>query len=199
MKFLEILNSNPLQSGVVVLVREIDRWFTADMGAAKDSVQVAAAVREDVPAILEIYNDAVLTTTATYDYEPRSLDHRMAWYEDHVLKNLPVFVAVESGKTVGWSSLSRYHDRKGYRFTCENSIYIAPAHRGRGIGSLLLAPLIERAEKLGMHAIIAVIDASNEASVRLHAKFGFVQVGHFKQVGYKFDRWLDVIYMERIL
>jgi len=169
------------------------------MGAPKDAVRVRAAVREDVPEILEIYNDAVLTTTATYDYEPRSLDHRMAWYEDHVLNNLPVFVAAEDGRTVGWSSLSRYHDRKGYRFTCENSIYIAPTHRGRGIGSLLLAPLIERAEKLGMHAIIAVIDASNESSLRLHAKFGFVQVGYFKQVGYKFDRWLDVIYMERII
>ena len=169
------------------------------MGAAKESVKVRAAVREDVPSILQIYNDAVLTTTATYDYEPRSLDHRMAWFEDHVLKNLPVFVAVENGTTVGWSSLSGYHDRKGYRFTCENSIYIAPAHRGRGIGGLLLAPLIEGAGKLGMHAIIATIDASNAASVRLHAKFGFVQVGHFKEVGYKFDRWLDVVYMERIL
>ncbi len=169
------------------------------MGGSEVAVRVRAAVRKDVPDILEIYNDAVLTTTATYDYEPRSLVHRMDWYEDHIRNNLPVLAAFENNRMVGWSSLSRYHDRKGYRFTCENSIYVAPSHRGRGIGGLLLAPLIEQAEKLGMRAIIAAIDAGNEASIRLHAKFGFVQVGHFKQVGYKFDRWLDVIYMQRII
>ena len=79
---------------------------------------IRQATREDLPQILEIYNDAVLTTTASYDYEPRSLEHRIGWYEDHLRSNLPIFVAEQSGTIVGWSSLSRYHDRMGYRFTC---------------------------------------------------------------------------------
>jgi phosphinothricin acetyltransferase len=87
----------------------------------------------------------------------------------------------------------------GYRFTCENSVYVAADARNRGVGSLLLAPLIPAAEERGLHSIIAAIDAANDVSIRLHAKFGFEQVGHFKRVGYKFGRWLDVVYMERLL
>ena len=163
-------------------------------------MNVRPATREDLPAILEIYNDAVLTTTASYDYEPRTLEHRIAWFEDHARANYPVFVAVnEAGRVTGWSSLSRFHDRMGYRFTTENSVYVAPDQRGRGVGKLLLAPLIDAAKERGLHVILAVIDASNEASIRLHAGFGFERVGLFKQVGYKFDRWLDVAYMERIV
>ena len=164
-------------------------------------VSIRPAVRADCPGILAIYNDAVLTTTASYDYEPRSLEHRQHWFDDHAKTNFPILVAVETQPhgadlIVGWSALNRYHDRVGYRFTTENSIYIAASHRGRGIGSLLLAPLIPAAKERGLHAIIAVIDASNEASVKLHAKFGFEHVGLFKEVGFKFGRWLDVAYME---
>ena len=163
-------------------------------------MNVRPATREDLPAILEIYNDAVLTTTASYDYEPRTLDHRVVWFEDHARANYPVFVAVnEAGRVTGWSSLSRFHDRMGYRFTTENSIYVAADQRGRGVGKLLLAPLLDAAKERGLHAILAVIDASNDASIRLHAGFGFERVGLFKQVGYKFDRWLDVMYLERIV
>jgi L-amino acid N-acyltransferase len=163
-------------------------------------VKVRAAERRDIQAILDIYNDAVLTTTATYDYEPRTLQHRIHWFEDHEKAKLPVFVAEDhGGKIVGWSSLSRYHDRPGYRFTTENSIYVAAHARGRGVGKLLLEPLVESARQLGLRAIIAVIDATNEASVRLHARLGFVEVGRFKSVGFKFGRWLDVVYMELLL
>jgi phosphinothricin acetyltransferase len=161
---------------------------------------VRPATHADLPAILEIYNDAVLHTTASYDYEPRTLENRVAWFEDHQKSNYPVFVAVdEAGHAAGWSSLSRFHDRFGYRFTTENSVYVAADQRGKGIGKLLLAPLIESARTQGLHAIIAVIDAQNEASLRLHARFGFEKVGHFKQTGFKFGRWLDVVYMELIV
>jgi L-amino acid N-acyltransferase YncA len=163
-------------------------------------MKIRTATRADVPAILDIYNDAVLTTTATYDYEPRSLQHRIQWFDDHERIGFPIFVAEDDqGKIVGWSSLSRFHDRKGYQFTCENSIYVAAHARGRGVGKLLLEPLIERARKLGLRAIIALIDASNEASVRLHARCGFFEVGRFPKVGFKFGRWLDVVYMELLL
>jgi L-amino acid N-acyltransferase YncA len=163
-------------------------------------MNVRPATRADIPGILEIYNDAVLTTTATYDYEPRPLRHRVQWFEDHEKAKLPMFVAEDAdGKVVGWSSLSKYHDRMGYRFTVENSIYVAANARGRGVGKLLLAPLVESARELGLRAIIAVIDATNEVSVRLHAGFGFVEVGRFPKVGFKFGRWLDVVYMELLL
>jgi L-amino acid N-acyltransferase YncA len=163
-------------------------------------MNIRPATRADLPAILEIYNHAVLNTTASYDYEPRTLEHRTAWFEDHERTGLPVFVAVDNaGRVVGWSALNRYHDRMGYRYTTENSVYVAADQRGKGIGKLLLAPLIDSATRLGMRAIIAAIDASNDVSIRLHAAFGFEHVGRFKNVGYKFGRWLDVAYMEKLL
>jgi phosphinothricin acetyltransferase len=161
---------------------------------------IRPATRADLPGILEIYNDAVLNTTATYDYEPRTLEHRTQWFEEHQRDNYPVFVAQdEAGRIVGWSALNPFHARMGYRFTSENSVYVAADSRGRGIGRLLLAPLMDAGRARGLHAIIAVIDADNEASIRLHARFGFEKVGHFKQTGFKFNRWLDVVYMERLL
>ncbi len=163
-------------------------------------MQVRPATHADLPDILSIYNEAVLNTTASYDYEPRTLEHRVAWFEAHEKQRLPIFVAVNSeSRVAGWSSLSRYHDRKGYQFTVENSVYVAAPLRGQGIGKLLLPPLIESATALGLRAIIAAIDAENAASIRLHERFGFLEVGCFKQVGFKFGRWLDVVYMEKLL
>ncbi|MEW6304591.1 MAG: N-acetyltransferase family protein [Verrucomicrobiota bacterium] len=163
-------------------------------------MNVRPATREDIPAILDIYNEAVLNTTASYEYEPRQLEREVAWFEDHEANNYPVFVAVtDDGRVVGWSSLNRYHERKGYRFTTENSIYVAADSRGRGVGKSLIPPLIDAAKQRGLHAILAGIDSTNEPSIRLHAAFGFEKVAHFKQVGFKFGRWLDVIYMERLL
>lgn len=165
-----------------------------------NEVLVRPATANDLPAILAIYNDAVLTTTATYDLEPRTLEHRATWFEDHQRANLPVFVAgTADGEVIGWSALNRYHERFGYRFTVENSIYVAAAHRGRGVGRRLLAPLVEAAQERGLHVILAGIDAQNVASLRLHAAFGFEQVAHFREVGHKFGRWLDVIYLQRLL
>lgn len=163
-------------------------------------MQIRPAVEEDLPAILEIYNDAVLNTTASYDYEPQTLERRLEWFEEHVEQGLPIFAAVNpAGAVVGWSSLSRFRERKGYQFTVENSVYVAADHRGRGIGKQLLPPLLNRAAALGLKAVIAAIDAENAPSIRLHAAFGFERVGHFKQVGHKFGRWLDVVYMERLV
>jgi len=154
----------------------------------------------DLPGILEIYNEAVLNTTATYDYEPRTLEQRTVWYEDHVKSNYPIFVAQnDGGRIAGWSALNPFHARPGYRFTTENSVYVAADMRGRGVGRLLMPPLIDGARQRGLHAILGAIDATNEASIRLHASFGFEKVAYLKQVGFKFGRWLDVVYMELIL
>lgn len=164
-----------------------------------DQLEIRPAVYDDLPSVLEIYNDAVLHTTATYDYEPRTLDERVAWFGELTKLRYPIFVAVSSGRIVGWSALNRYRDRLGYQFTAENSVYVASDRRGLGIGRRLMPPLISGARARGLHAILAGIDAENEASIRLHAAFGFQQVARFKEVGYKFGRWLDVIYMELLV
>ena len=163
-------------------------------------VSVRPATPADLPAIHEIYNEAVRNTTATYDHKPRDFAYRERWFQDHEEARYPVFVATGPGEHVlGWSSLSQYHDRFGYRFTAENSVYVAAGQRGRGIGRMLLPPLIATARRRGLHVIIAAIDAQNEASVRLHASFGFQQVGLFREVGHKFGRWLDVLYMQLVV
>jgi len=160
-------------------------------------LRVRPAIRSDCPGILAIYNHAVLHTTASYDEQPRSLEHRLEWFDAHQRDNYPVFVVVTgSDEVVGWSALNRFHDRVGYRFTCDNSIYIDEAWRGRGLGHHLLVPLLHAASDRGLHSILAVVDSGNEASIRLHARHGFVQVGLFKEVGFKFGRWLDVVYMQ---
>lgn len=164
------------------------------------SILVRRALRDDVPAILEIYNDAVLHSTASAEYEPRSLESRYAWFDEHERDGYPIFCAVTSGgQVVGWSSLSRYKERIGYRYSTEDSIYVHPQWRNKGVGKLLMPPLIEAARAMGMHAILGGITADNHASVKLHARFGFVQVAHYKETIYKFGQWLDVIYMEKLL
>lgn len=162
--------------------------------------RVRPATRGDCPAILAIYNEAVLTTTATYDVAPQSLAERQAWFEAHESSGHAVFVAeTAAGEVAGWSSLNPHHHCRGYRFTAENSVYVAAAHRGRGVGALLLAPLIEAARARGLHVILAVVDAANAASLRLHEKFGFERAGCFREAGRKFGRWLDVLYLQRTL
>lgn len=167
-----------------------------------NSIIIRPAVRSDCQGILEIYNDAVLKTTASYDEEPRPLQHRLDWFDAHARDRMPVFVAEERlndrrPRIVGWSALNKYHDRAGYRFTAENSVYVAEELRGRGLGGRLLGPLIPAARECNLHVIIAVIDAANEASLRLHARFGFERAGLFREVGFKFGRWLDVAYLVR--
>lgn len=163
-------------------------------------MKVRSANQEDLPAILAIYNDAVLTHTCTADVEPRTLQERVAWYEDRIARDCPVFVAVdEDDQVVGWSSYGPHHPRPGYRFTVENSVYVAADRRGQGVGKLLLPPLIETARDKGLHTIVASIDGENEASIRLHAAFGFQHAGRLRQLVRKFDRWLDVVHMQLLL
>jgi phosphinothricin acetyltransferase len=163
------------------------------------SVNIRWAERQDVPGILEIYNEAVLNTTATADYEPQTLDKRLEWFDIRESGGYPILVAEERGRIVGWSSLSPYHSRPGYRFSAEISVYVAADWRGQGIGKLLLPPLLEAGIARGLHAIVASIDSENEASIRLHAAHGFDMKCRLNQLIYKFDRWLDVVYMEKIL
>jgi phosphinothricin acetyltransferase len=159
---------------------------------------IRPAAESDLKAINDIYNHYVLHSTCTYQEEPEPLKGRQHWLAHHGPKH-PATVAVENNEVVGWGSLSAYHARSAYRRTVENSVYVHHRHHRRGIGSLLLEDLIVRARRAGHRVIIAAIDADQPGSVGLHAKFKFKKVGHFKQVGHKFGRWLDVVYMELLL
>ena len=152
----------------------------------------------DVDAITSIYNDAVLTTTAAFDVEPRTVDDRRAWLTARGPRH-PVLVAEHGGRVVGWASLSPWLGRTAYAYTAEVSIYVEAASRGRQVGRLLLAGLVERARALGLHALLALVTEGNEASLRLHRSAGFVDVGVMREVGYKFGAWLDVRMLERLL
>jgi len=163
------------------------------------TLTVRPANRDDLLVILDIYNNAVLHTTASYDYEPASLDARLKWFDAKAQQNLPVFVADQGGRVSGWSSYGPFRAWPGYLYTVEHSVYVAPDQQGQGIGKLLLTPLIEHARAQGMHAMIAGIDADNAVSLRLHEGLGFIKVAHFKQVGWKFDRWLDLVFLELLL
>ena len=165
---------------------------------AQSASNIRPATEADLPAINEIYNDYVLHSTCTYQEEPSTPDERRAWFAAHDRLH-PVVVYEQDGKIVGWASLSRFHPRSAYRNTVENSVYVRPELHGHGIGSLLLAHTIGQARDLGHRTILALIDADQAASIAVHLKFGFQQVAHLRQVGFKFGRWLDVVYLQLLL
>ncbi len=160
---------------------------------------IREAIKEDLPQILEIYNDVILHTTAVYNYDPHTLEMRTEWWETKQQQGFPVFVAEENKNIAGFSSIGPFRSWQAYKYTVENSVYVKADCRGKGIGKQLITPLIESAKKLNMHAIVAGIDATNEVSLTLHRQFGFIEVAHFKEVGYKFNRWLDLKFLELIL
>ena len=162
-------------------------------------ILIREAVKEDLPQILSIYNDVILHTTAVYNYDPHTLAMRTEWFETKQQQGFPLFVAEEEGTVAGFSTIGLFRAWQAYKYTVENSVYVKDGCRGKGIAKRLMTPLIESAKKLGMHAIVAGIDATNEVSIALHKQFGFIEVAHFKEVGYKFNRWLDLKFLELIL
>ena len=159
-------------------------------------IVIRHATENDLPQILEIYNDIIKNTTAVYYYEPHTLEMRRQWFMEKQAKGFPIFVAEEDGQIQGMSTIGPFRIPTAYRFTVENTVHVAAHARGKGIGKLLLTPVIEAAKQMNMHAIIAGIDAGNEVSLRLHKRFGFEEVAHFKEVGFKFGMWLDLKFLE---
>src|SRR5262249_17752000 len=157
---------------------------------SKPAIRLATA--SDLEAINDIYNYYIPRSTCTYAEEPEPIESRRNWFEHHGSRH-PVTVAEIDRVVVGWGSLSAFRDRSAYRFTCEDSVYIRHDMHRKGIGAAILADLIERARQLGFKTIIAGADGEQDASIAIHEKFGFRKVAHFKNVGYKFDRWLDVV------
>ncbi|GAB4463731.1 MAG: GNAT family N-acetyltransferase [Armatimonadaceae bacterium] len=154
----------------------------------------------DTEAIREIYNWAVANTTATLDTEPRSLEAQHDWMARHDGNPYPLLVAThpEDGTVLGYACLSPYNPKPGYRTTAENSVYVHPDWHGLGIGSALLTALLAEADAREFVALIALITADNTASIRLHSRLGFETVGTLRQVGRKFNRWVDVTVLQRL-
>jgi L-amino acid N-acyltransferase YncA len=162
-------------------------------------IAIRKATENDLPQILDIYNDAILNTTAVYDYEPHTLEMRRLWFDTKRRQGFPVFVAEENNEVLGFSSIGPFRAWAGYKYSVENSIYVKDGQRGKGIGKLLMQPLIDAAKEMKLHTIIAGIDADNKLSIDFHKQFGFVEAGHLKQIGWKFERWLDLVFMQLIL
>ena len=156
------------------------------------------ATEADLPAINAIYNVYVRTSTTTYQEVEDTLDDRRAWFAGREPRHV-VTVAEIDGGVVGWAALNVFRGRSAFRFSCENSVYVAHDCLRRGIGSALLADSIGRARANGFRTIVASIDADQPASLALHARHGFVEVGRFRAIGYKFDRWLDAVFMQLML
>jgi phosphinothricin acetyltransferase len=161
-------------------------------------VTIAKAREEHIEGITDIYNDAILNTTATFDATPKTVEEQRGMLMEHDDAH-PVIVALAGDEMAGWGSLSAHNDRCCYGRTVEDSIYVRRDMRGRGIGTLILNRLIAAAGEADHHAIIARIDGGNAASFALHRKMGFEEVGRLREVGHKFGRWLDVVMMEMVL
>jgi L-amino acid N-acyltransferase YncA len=158
---------------------------------------IRKAVDGDIPAITEIYNEAILTTTATFDLEPKTIAEQRKWFKAHGVRN-PIFVAMIDNNVIGWSSLSEYSTRCAYADTAELSLYIKSDYRNQGIGKKLMQVILDEGKNVGLHTVISRIAGGNEVSVHLHKQFGFEDVGVMKEVGNKFGKLLDVYIMQKI-
>jgi len=161
---------------------------------------VRAAREGDLAGILAIYNDVIAASTAVYTSEPATLDERRAWFGARCAQGFPVLVAVERDDVLGFASFGEWRGAwPGYRYTVEHSVHVRAAVRGQGVGRALVEGLFPAALALGKHVMIGGIDAANEASIRFHGRLGFERVASFREVGHKFGRWLDLIFMQRFL
>jgi L-amino acid N-acyltransferase len=160
---------------------------------------IRAATEADLPGILAIYNDVIATSTAVYTSQPSTLDERRAWWSARCAQGFPVLVAVDGG-VLGFASFGEWRGAwPGYRYTVEHSVHVRHDVRARGVGRALVEALFPLALELEKHVMIGGVDAANEASIRFHERLGFERVACFREVGHKFGRWLDLIFMQRFL
>jgi phosphinothricin acetyltransferase len=156
--------------------------------------------RRRAPQILAILNEAIEHSTALYDYRPRTPAMMETWFDNKEKGSYPVFGAVdESGRLLGFASYGPFRTWPAYKYTIEHSVYVDREHRGRGVGQLLLAAILQKAREQDYHTVIGGIDAENAVSIALHKKFGFEFCGRVRQAGFKFGRWLDLDFYQLIL
>jgi L-amino acid N-acyltransferase len=163
-------------------------------------MHVRAATEADLPGILATYNEIVATSTAIYAYEPSTLEQRRTWFEDRVGRGFPVLVATKGNDVLGLSSFGEFRGAwPGYAFTVEHTVLVRGDSHRRGVGRALMESLLPIAQAMGKHITVGAIDADNEPSLRFHEQLGFERVAHFKQVGRKFNRWLDLVFVQKTL
>lgn len=157
------------------------------------------ATLDDMPGVLTLYNEIILNSTAVYLYHPVTLESRIDWLKSRQAQGFPVLVAVDGDQVLGFASFGDWRPSTGYLHTVEHSVHVAADQRGKGVGRALMLPLFERARAMNKHVMIGGIDAENAASIAFHKSLGFEQVSHFREVGRKFGRWLDLAQMQKFL
>jgi len=160
-------------------------------------MEILDATSADLPGLLAIYNDVIATSTAVYTTEPATLDDRTSWWRQRVAQGYPVLVARDDSGVAGFSTFGDFRAWPGYRFTVEHSVHVRADRRGQGLGAALVSALFPRAAALGKHMMVAGIDAANLGSIRFHEKLGFRNAGCLREVGWKFDKWLDLVFLQR--
>lgn len=152
------------------------------------------------PAILAIFNEAILNSTALYDYHPRTPESMVNWFNAKEAGGFPVIgVESDTGELMAFASYGIFRAFPAYKYSVEHSVYVEKNHRGKGLGLLLMQRLIELAREQDLHVMVGGIDAANAASIALHRKLGFEHAGTIRQAGFKFGRWLDLAYYQLIL
>jgi L-amino acid N-acyltransferase len=171
------------------------------MGKLQESVTfLGCNYPEHGQAILEIFNEAIINSTALYDYQPRSMANMVEWFANKTTNNFPVIGAMnDDGELLGFASYGVFRQWPAYKYTVEHSLYVHAQHRGQGIGQALLEQLITTAIDRQYHTLIGGIDSSNQASINLHQKLGFRHCGTIDQAGFKFGRWLNLSFYQLLL
>jgi len=162
--------------------------------------ELKPCTEKQLPEILDIFNDAILNSTALYDYKIRNMETMNAWYADKTSHNSPIVGAFDKeGTLLGFATYGMFRVRPAYKYTVEHSVYVRTDKRGMGLGKVLLKEIIKKAEEQNFHVLVGVIDASNDVSIKLHESEGFKLTGIIKEVGFKFGKWLDAAFYQLIL
>jgi L-amino acid N-acyltransferase len=162
-------------------------------------MQIAAACEADLPGMSAIYNEVVATSTAIFSHLPVTTEERAHWWHGRLAQGYPVLVARAARGVAGFASFGDFRPWPGYRFTVEHTLHVRAADRGRGVGSALMRELLAHAATLGKHVMVAGVAADNAAAIRFHERLGFERAGRLREVGYKFDRWLDLVFLQRAI
>jgi phosphinothricin acetyltransferase len=166
---------------------------------ASSPARIRPANEQDLPALTAIYNEVIAASTAVYRDDPVDLDDRTTWWSARVAEGYPVLVAEADDGIVGFSTFGDFRAWPGYRFSVEHTVHVAEGRRGGGVGRALVQALFPIAKSLGKHVMLAGVDAENAASIRFHERLGFEQTGRLREVGFKFGRYLDLVFLQRFL
>jgi phosphinothricin acetyltransferase len=165
----------------------------------KAAVTIARATESDLPGMLAIYNDVIATSTAVYTEKASTLEERRAWFDARARDGFPILVALDDSGVAGFASYGTFRPWSGFDSSVEHSVHVRSDRRRRGIGRRLVSELVTLATAQGKHVLIGGVDADNTASIRMHERLGFELVGRMPEVARKFDRWLTMVLLQRLL